>query len=81
MPKEDTQFKPGQSGNPGGRPKGSMKDYVRRMFAEMNDEQKKAWLKSNKINPIDMWKMGEGLPKADMELNGEMKTKVISADE
>lgn len=22
MPKEDTQFKPGQSGNPGGRPKG-----------------------------------------------------------
>ncbi len=23
MPKEDTQFKPGQSGNPGGRPKGA----------------------------------------------------------
>ena len=23
MPKEDTQFKPGQSGNPNGRPKGS----------------------------------------------------------
>lgn len=23
MPREDTQFKPGQSGNPGGRPKGA----------------------------------------------------------
>lgn len=75
------QFKPGQSGNPGGRPKGTLKDYVRKMFTEMSDEKKKKWLKDNKITGIDQWKMGEGLPKADVELSGEVKAKIVSIDE
>lgn len=74
-------FKPGQSGNPSGRPKGTMKDYVRQMFMEMSEEEKKIWLKSNKISGIDMWKMGEGLPKADVEHSGEVKALIVSIDE
>jgi hypothetical protein len=81
MPKEDTQFKPGQSGNPSGRPKNTLKDYTQRMFSSMSDEQKLAWLKSHKVTGIDMWKMAEGLPKADIEHSGEVTSKIISIDE
>lgn len=81
MPKEDTQFKPGQSGNPGGRPKGTMKQFVQAMFVGMTDKEKAAWLKAHKVTGIDIWKMGEGLPKADIEHSGEVITKVISVDE
>ena|SRR3990167_6973945 len=74
-------FKKGQSGNPGGRPKNTLKDFVKKMFIEMTDEEKAKWLKENKITGIDQWKMGEGLPKQDMELSGEITKKVISIDE
>lgn len=74
-------FMPGQSGNPSGRPKGTLKDYVRKVFVEMSDEDKKKWLKDNKITGIDQWKMGEGLPESDVKLSGEVTTKVISIDE
>ncbi len=74
-------FKPGQSGNPGGRPKGTLKDFVRQMFIEMSEEEKTKWLKANKVNAIDIWKMGEGLPKQDVDFKGEMVSKVISVDE
>ena|SRR3990167_2566959 len=62
-------WKPGQSGNPSGRPKGTMKDFVRKMFMEMSDEDKAKWLLDNKITGIDMWKMGEGQPKQETELD------------
>ena len=74
-------FKKGQSGNPGGRPKGTLKDYVKEMFISMSDEEKKKWLKENKISGIDQWKMGEGLPKSDIELSGEVTKKIISVEE
>ena len=78
---KDYQFKPGQSGNPGGRPKNTLKEFVRDMFIDMTPEEKRAWLKENKIQAIDVWKMGEGLPKADVEHSGEVTTKIISVDE
>lgn len=83
MPKEDTQFKSGKDwkGNAGGRPKNTMKDFVQKMFQEMNDEQKAKWLKDNKITGIDQWKMGEGLPKQDMEVSGEITKKIVSIEE
>lgn len=74
-------FKPGQSGNPGGRPKNTLKDYVKEMFIKMSDEEKKNWLKDNKITGIDQWKMGEGLPRQDLDIKGEIETKIISIDE
>lgn len=74
-------FKKGQSGNPSGRPKGTMKDFVRQMFAGMSDEEKIKWLKSNKLQAIDIWKMGEGMPKQDVESTIEITSKVIKLDE
>ena len=72
------QFKPGQSGNPSGRPKGTLKDFVRQRFMAMTDEEKVEWLESNKIAGIDQWKMGEGNPKQDVdtEVHGEIKIAI-----
>ena len=38
-------FEKGQSGNPGGRPKNSLKNYVAAKLAEMSDEEKDDYLK------------------------------------
>ena len=74
-------FKPGQSGNPGGRPKGTLKQYVQKMFQEMPEKEKAQWLKVQRVSGIDIWKMGEGLPKQDVELSGEITKKIISVEE
>lgn len=66
MPKEDTQFKKGVSGNPGGRPKGTLKDYVRDKFVKMSENQKEEFLKT--INKETIWKMGEGNPESQTDI-------------
>ena len=38
MPKEDTQFKPGQSGNPAGRPKGSRNKLSEQFLQALSDD-------------------------------------------
>lgn len=57
---EDGTFKPGISGNPSGRPKNTLKDYIRQKFMNMTDEQKEEFLKT--ISPDVQWRMGEGNP-------------------
>lgn len=73
-------FKPGQSGNPGGRPKGkSLKQYAKEMLEEMTDEERQTFFEG--IDKKTIWEMAEGKAKQDMELSGQVVKKVISIDE
>jgi len=62
-------FMPGQSGNPSGRPKDTLKAFIARELREMSDDEKRAWLKTHKIAGLDQWKMGEGNPSTNMEID------------
>ena len=61
----DGTFKQGVSGNPGGRPKNTLKGYLARKFDKMTDEEKEAWLIANKVPADVQWKMAEGNPAQD----------------
>ena len=68
---------PGQSGNPSGRPKNTLKDYTRRKLAKMTDEEKEKFLLD--INKIDQWEMGEGKAPQDLNLgsNPDLPFRII----
>src|SRR3990167_7565707 len=72
----DGTFKKGFSGNPNGRPKNTLKDYIREKFMEMSDEEKEEFLK--KISPEFKWRMGEGNPESATDITSG--GKVISSE-
>lgn len=75
------QYKKGVSGNPSGRPIGSvsMKTYVRNKLLSMTDEEREEFLEG--VDKKTLWEMSEGKAKQDVELSGEVKSKIISVDE
>lgn len=74
-------FKPGVSGNPGGRPKGSksLKTYAKEYLLSLTDEEKLEYMKG--MDKRVIWEMSEGKAKQDLELSGELTSKVIAIDE
>jgi hypothetical protein len=74
-------YKKGQSGNPGGRPIGSvsMKTYVKNKLLSMSDEEREAFLEG--VDKKILWEMAEGKAKQDVEVSGEMVSKVVRLDE
>ncbi len=75
-------FKAGMgSANPGGRPKGSksMKTYAREYLEAMSEEDRVDFL--NSVDPKITWEMAEGKPKQDVDLSGEITSKIIKLDE
>lgn len=74
------QFKKGQSGNPNGRPPGkSLKERAKAMLNAMTEEEEQAFLEG--IDKKTIWEMAEGKAKQDVDLSGEITSKIISVDE
>lgn len=73
-------WKKGVSANPAGRPKGkTLKTFAREYLENIPDEDKLDYLAS--IDPKIVWEMAEGKPKQDVEVSGELTSKIISIDE
>ncbi len=74
------QWKKGQSGNIMGRPKGkTMKEYAKQYLERMTDEERDVWLEG--LSKDTIWEMAEGKAKQDVEVSGEMTSKVVKLDE
>lgn len=66
-------FMPGVSGNPSGRPKNTLKDYLRQKFNNMTDEEKEAWLITHDVPADVQWKMAEGNPANATDITSQGK--------
>lgn len=75
------QFQPGQSGNPGGKPPGtiSLKTFAKNYLLKLNDEEKLEFLKG--MNKDKVWEMAEDKAGQGVQVSGEVTTKIIAIDE
>lgn len=74
------QFKPGQSGNPNGRPPGkSVKERAQALLRTMDDKEFEEFLRG--MDKKTIWEMAEGRAKQDVEADITLTSKIISVDE
>lgn len=74
------QWQKGQSGNPAGRPKEkTLKEFARQFLANMSEEARLKFMES--VEPKVVWEMSEGKAKQDLDITGEITSKIINVDE
>lgn len=69
------QWQKGQSGNPGGRPKKTLKVFAREFLESMSDEDRIDYFKT--LNPEIVWKMAEGNPETKTDVTSGGKAIVL----
>lgn len=74
------QFKPGVSGNPGGRPKGvtTLKEFAKKYLRELDDKEKLEFLTG--MDKDKIWEMGEDKAGQGVQVTGEITSKIIRLD-
>lgn len=81
---EQGRLKPGQQSlNPAGRPKGkTLKEFARDYFLLKSEEEKREYIENLETKrPGFIWEMAEGRAKQDLDIKGEVTSKVVKIDE
>lgn len=76
---KEYQWQKGQSGNPAGRPKTrTLKEFAREYLSNMSEEGRIAYFQ--KLDEEVVWKMAEGNPKNDVDLNAKITIADVLKD-